>query len=83
MSVLMQCGHVASGTNSKGDPSCISCTGLTPLADMVAQDQPSLEGRIATCEYCRKEAPSSFKLPFFSYNEKYTDKYYCGCYGWE
>lgn len=84
MSVLMQCGHTASGTTSNGDPSCIICTGLTSLAEMVADVQPSVEGRTARCGNCKGTTKSSFSLPFFSYRPNSdTDGYYCGCRGWE
>lgn len=80
----MKCGHSANATNESGNPSCAICAGLTPLAEMVDDDAPSLEGRTASCGYCKREVPSSYNLPFFGYNKNASgDRYYCGCRGWE
>ncbi len=80
--ILMKCGCKASGTHND-KPVCVPHFGLTPNAEVFADPQPFLEGRLAYCEDCEKEAPSSLKLPFFEYKEEAkTDSYYCGCRGW-
>ncbi|HSW91511.1 MAG TPA: hypothetical protein VLG09_02605 [Candidatus Saccharimonadales bacterium] len=79
---LMGCGHVANATK-EGDPVCVICYGIIPGADNVV-DMPDFNYRIAKCTYCRKEATSNSKLPFFGYDpEKVYDSYYCGCKGWD
>jgi hypothetical protein len=79
METLMKCGHVAMAHDIKGNPYCIICD-----CKEVAEELPSLEGRMATCSYCGHEKKSSFDLPFFEYRkDKKTDEYYCGCKGWD
>lgn len=79
MEILMKCGHVAMAQDIKGNPYCIICD-----CKEVAEELPSLEGRMATCSYCGHERKSSYDLPFFEYrNDKKTDEYYCGCKGWD
>lgn len=63
---LMECGHVAQGTNAAGEPSCIICVGLVDGAEKVANPVP-LEGRMARCTCEREPVPSSFDLAFFEY----------------
>lgn len=82
---FMQCGHTAnavrSGTN---EPVCIVCLGITEGADKIAESKPDLDGRVATCGYCRRERSSDFGLAFFEYRpESKSDSYYCGCRGWD
>lgn len=80
---LMTCGHFANahrtfqdGTPSR--PSCVIC-----LCDEVA-DSPSLEGRVAKCSYCQKSEPTTTRLAFLEYRPDHdTDRYYCGCRGWD
>lgn len=80
----MKCGHSANATNGKGEPSCVICTGITPLAEIVDDDIPSLEGRVAKCPYCKDTVESSYNLAFFAYNKNSNvDSYYCGCRGWD
>jgi len=82
-SVLMKCGCRAQGTDSRGNPVCITHFGLKGGAVQVAEI-PVLTGRQARCCYCKKITNSSLDLPFFEYkpNEKY-DGYYSGCRGWD
>jgi hypothetical protein len=81
MPPMMKCGHAANATMD-GKPACAICAGLTPLATVVDDAPPSLEGRIARCTYCGKEQPSSPDLWFFSANpDREHDYYYCGCWG--
>ena len=82
--VLMGCGHVANARNGAGGPSCIICVGIHPGAEQVAEQQPSLDGRMSECWYCHKAMPSSLGLAFFEYRPGYeVDSYYCGCRGWD
>ena len=60
METLMKCGHVAMAQDIKGNPYCIICD-----CKEVAEELPSLEGRMATCSYCGHERKSSYDLPFF------------------
>lgn len=50
METLMKCGHVAMAHDIKGNPYCIICD-----CKEVAEELPSLEGRMATCSYCGHE----------------------------
>lgn len=76
--VLLKCGHIAQGVNSKNMPVCIICD-CCEIAD-----KPDLKNRIAYCTDCHREAKSSYALPFFKYNKsKNHDEYYCGCEGWD
>lgn len=78
---LMQCGCVAQGFNET--------TGHIPWCvvhdcGIVVIEEPNLEGREATCPYCKKSKPSSKQLPFFSFcKDEEKDTYYCGCRGWD
>jgi len=83
MSTLMKCGHVAQGVDSKGNPVCVICVGITPDAEIIEDNLPDLNSRIAICTYCGKTRPSDFGLPFFEYRpDKRLDKWYDGCLGW-
>lgn len=64
---LMECGHVAQGTDATGAPVCVICFGIEAAAVKVANDVPDLTGRQAKCDYCGKLADSSLKLPFFEF----------------
>ncbi len=82
--VLMKCGHSANAVDSKGNPCCAICAGLTPNANIVEKIIPDLTNRFAKCSLCNNRRPSSIKLPFFKYEEdSELDSYYCGCRGWE
>lgn len=83
---LMKCGHSANaimtGTDGIKRDCCAICA-PHPTAFEEATT-PNLDGRIALCAYCRKEAPSNVDLPFFEYlPAKSNDRYYCGCRGWD
>lgn len=81
--MLMKCGHAANATKSDGSPCCIICTGLTADADIVAE-QPNFHDRVAKCADCKTVVGSKTTLPFFEYRPMCdTDRYYCGCRGWE
>lgn len=81
--ILMKCGHIAQSTLN-GNPVCVICYGLTPDAEIVAETEPDLTGRKATCAYCGKKVNSNKNLPFFEYRpDRDTDSYYCGCGGWD
>ena len=80
---MMKCGHAANAV-MKNKPVCAICIGIVPGADIVAEDQPDLSGRVAKCPYCKKHAPSSLGLAFFEHRPgSETDYYYCGCRGWD
>jgi hypothetical protein len=82
--VIMECGHISLGKDTKtGKPVCPICLGSNPGATKIADKQPSLEGRFAKCDYCKRIAPSSYKLPFFTQGKGEMDSYYCGCRGWD
>lgn len=86
---LMKCGHTATGTytdkNGNEQPCCVSCSGIVAGANEVAEQEPDLTGRIAKCNYgCGSQSASSLRLPFFEHKPNLeTDRYYCGCYGWD
>lgn len=65
---LMKCGHTATGnvtgTNKRV---CVSCYGISPGADVINENAPSLEGRKSKCTYCKTVVDSSYALPFFEY----------------
>jgi hypothetical protein len=86
---LMKCGDTASGIYRDKDGVeklvCVSCAGIVDGAYEVAEEVPSLEGRIATCSYgCGSSTESKVSLPFFrSRPDSATDDFYCGCFGWD
>jgi len=80
---LMECGCVAQGTDSDGNPVCVVHIGLHPGAAVIAKEKPSLEGRRSECVYCGRGDESDWGLPFFEYHpERKTDSHYNGCRGW-
>ena len=89
---MMACGHSANAKNSKGEPCCVICYGITDGADRVTTEI-DLTGRIARCSYypgggkqgrCQEPKPSSTKLAFFRHQPTAEfDNYYCGCWGWD
>jgi hypothetical protein len=86
MSVMMKCGHAANATMDGGRPVCAICfmATLDDAATIVAET-PDLADRRAICSYNHSgSVPSSTDLAFFEHrpNES-TDKYYCGCWGWD
>lgn len=86
---LMKCGHTSSGTYTDKEGVkrvvCISCVGIREGAEEIETELPNLEGRIAKCCYgCGSSAESKIRLPFFEHlPDNETDRYYCGCYGWD
>jgi hypothetical protein len=85
---LMKCGHAANGVH-KGHPVCVACFGIVDGADVVDTYEPQLQGRKAQCVYGGKEGhpgsevDSSTRLAFFEHRpNEATDRYYCGCFGW-
>lgn len=91
MSKLMQCGHVAQGTDGNGNAVCVICFGIDAGAVLEAE-KPSLEGRFAKCAYFKNNqgrylrpgghepVPSDYGLAFFEYlgpDSEYA-KTYCG-----
>lgn len=83
--LLMKCGHTANAINSGSrKPCCAICIGIDPGAEVVAEIQPTLEGRVARCAFCGLEAKSGLTLAFFEYHpDRPYDMYYCGCRGWD
>lgn len=78
MSKLMKCGHTANATVN-GKEMCTICDCFEE-----ADEMPSLEGRRAKCIYCNHTVKSSYDLPFFKYQPIYaSDRFYCGCRGWD
>lgn len=80
---MMTCGHTANAytldANGKKIPVCVICDCVT-----IADNTPSLEGRLAECDDCGHKVPSDSNLPFFKYRpNQETDSYYDGCYGWD
>lgn len=81
---IMECGHSVVAHDGKGNASCIICIGIHPGAGVIAKEQPDLQGREATCGYCRKVTRSRSELPFFRHKpDSQYDEYYCGCKGWD
>jgi len=86
-SKFMKCGHTANAhtTNKDGKTIeiCCLCSG-NPDAK-IEVPPPDLTGRKACCDHCRKLVDSNFEhLAFFEYRpSKDTDRYYCGCMGWD
>lgn len=98
---LMKCGHTATGIkqgpNGVEIPACVICLGITPDAEIVADNEPDLEGREAHCTYlghtfkhkgrkvtCTGKAPSRIDLAFFEHKPASAhDEFYCGCWGWD
>ena len=94
---FMKCGHTANATKKTDDgdiPVCLVCAGITPDAEIVADDLPDLTGRTARCNHfgqrvrhgktCKGQAPSRIDLAFFEHTPgKPYDVFYCGCWGWD
>jgi hypothetical protein len=94
---MMRCGHAANATRDTVDgpkPCCAICAGIGGLGgDEVADERPSLEGRTMRCTYATGRdgkghqpatVPSRWGAAFFEYRpDKATDRYYCGCWGWD
>ena len=88
MPPLMKCGHAANSFHVLKDgttvPSCVICWGIHSGADTIDDTPPTLEGRMARCYEGCSMVPSSTALAFFEYiAESETDRYYCGCRGWD
>lgn len=84
MTLVMKCGHTALGRKRDGSPVCPMCVGIDPRAEIVDDNPPVLDGRMAVCPYCKRERASDYGLPFFEHRPtRDTDSYYCGCRGWE
>jgi hypothetical protein len=80
---MMECGHAANATDSKGNPTCVICIGFKAGATKVVAT-PNLEGRTAMCTYCKVQEPSSMALAFFEHRpERDKDSFYCGCRGFD
>ena len=86
---LMKCGHTSDATyiDKEGVRRnvCFPCSGIREGAYEPETDLPNLEGRVAECCYgCGSSTASKIRLPFFEYlPDRDTDRYYCGCYGWD
>lgn len=71
MTPMMKCGHAANAhvvdaTTRATIPACAICFGISPGADVVDLDGPTLDGRTARCS-CGRTEPSDARLPFFEY----------------
>jgi hypothetical protein len=81
---MMKCGHTPNAKDVHGNPVCVICIGINPLAEEIDTSPPSLEGRIARCNTCGSQRESAYNLPFFQkLDTKNIDTFYCGCYGWD
>lgn len=79
---MMGCGHAANARTHTGDPVCVICYGIMAGATEVVPS-PNLEGRVARCSDCKSEVPSGLALAFFEYRpDNDSDRFYCGCRGW-
>lgn len=79
--MMMKCGHSANATKN-GKPACVICMGK-PEAEQEAV-APDLTGRVAKCGYCSNKQESRIGMAFFEYRpEEETDRFYCGCGGWD
>lgn len=77
--VLMACGCVAQATTPDGGPAC-----GVHFESRRAETVPDLSGRTAVCSYGHRPVPSALTLAFFEHRpHRDTDRYYCGCYGWD
>lgn len=80
---LMKCGHIAFTENNQNPIICDRC-GCMNIDKEITNITTGLEGRMARCSECGRETPSRWNLPLFTYEpDLNTDKYYCGCYGWD
>ena len=79
---LMKCGCVAQGEITAPGPTRPVC--VIHDCDVPADVQPDLTGRTASCSLCDNQAPSSLDLAFFEYHPDWnTDRFYCGCRGFD
>lgn len=82
MNLLMKCGHSANAVEKNNQPCCAICIGFTEKATQ-PDAPPDLTGRKATCAQCSRSSDSTLTMAFFEYTPRYaTDRYYCGCRGW-
>jgi len=83
MDTLMTCGCTANGYRVHADESQVPCC-VVHGCDEVAEVQPDLSGRVATCLSCDRDRESKFTLAFFAYRpHAEKDLFYCGCRGWD
>lgn len=83
---LMKCGHAANARDEYGNPCCLICMPKPEAMqiDRHCKGRDGLDGRFACCNECGKKTESRWELPFFKYcPDQITDKYYCGCWGWD
>ena len=87
MATMMKCGHAANASrmvDGEPQPVCVICFGINPEAATVAEEPPSLEGRMSRCLDCGRTTPSNSNLPFFRHQpEEAEDTHYDGCRGWD
>lgn len=77
VTVCKGCGQKMMAVDSKGNPSCITCFGLSPGNSIpMEMEIPNT----VKCIYCKHEVPTSQDLPFLDAKH---GTYYCGCRGWD
>ena len=82
--VVLLCGHTAMADDRDGNPCCPICDPRDPASSTVDQAPPTLDGREAVCDYCRRRVVSDWGLPFFGHcPQDEVDSWYCGCRGWD
>ena len=80
MGIMMKCGHSANATSDNGSPCCVICVGIHPGAEVIDNNPPLFDGRMAECFLCKRLTPSNPDLFFFKHlpNAMY-DAHSCGC----
>lgn len=79
---MMKCGHRANGYDSENRHICVLCINKFGYNE-VDNSVTDFSKRIAKCEYCSIQRPSSEVLAFFEYKKDNDfDSFYCGCRGW-
>ena len=81
---ILKCGCSAQAKIKRPGEDWVEGCGVHMCSEFL-EEQPNLEGRMAYCAYGRHgEKPSDPKLAFFEYRPNMpTDRYYCGCYGYD
>jgi len=83
--VCAGCGTVLVAVDSKGNPACPICIGISEHSGMVREVEiPDEVLKKAVCPHCKRTADQTRwnikDLPFY---EAKNNTFYCGCRGWD
>ena len=81
MKVCKGCGEVPMAIDNYGNPSCITCFGISPDSGILIEVPEPEEYSCDLCKrtYTREELVKKWvRIPFATSK----GKFYCGCMGW-